>query len=220
MCILDCAAWLDAIVAWDQSATLWINSHHSECSDAFWTFMSGVKVWYPMYAVIAGLLIWRLGWKKGLIAVACIALAIVFSERVNNLIKFLVERVRPCNDEGMIAAGIHILEQGGGWSFPSGHSNNSFTFAICSALCFKAEIMGLGKPDLSSSLRKKRIPAGVKRWVHGYGIFIVTWAVLVAISRIMVARHFLIDVTVGSILGILIGYAFARLAWWTFSKVK
>lgn len=212
--------WLDAIIAWDQAATLWLNSHFTPAGDAFWVFMSGIKVWIPMYVAVAAILIWRLGWKKGLVAIACIFLAFFLSERVNNLIKYLVERVRPCNDEGMIAAGLHILEQGGGWSFPSGHANNSFTFAIASALCMRIEMLGFGKKDTSASLRKKRVPAGVRRWPYIYGVFIVTWAVLVGISRIMVARHFLLDVVVGSLIGILLGIIFGQLAIFICKKVN
>lgn len=175
----------------DQRATLWINSLHSGWTDPFWVFMSGINVWIPMYALIAALLLWRLGWKKGLIAIACIVACFVASEQINNLIKHLVMRVRPCNHEGMIAAGLHILENGGGWSFPSGHSNNSFAFAVSSLICLKID--------------------GRRAW-KGYSAFILCWASLVAISRIMVARHFLGDILVGSMLGAVLGLLFGLLA--------
>lgn len=175
----------------DQRASLWINSLHCGWTDPFWVFMSGINVWIPMYALIAALLLWRLGWKKGLIAIACIVACFVASEQINNLIKHLVMRVRPCNHEGMIAAGLHILETGGGWSFPSGHSNNSFAFAVSSLLCLKID--------------------GRRTW-KGYSAFILCWASLVAISRIMVARHFLGDILVGSLLGAALGLLFGFIA--------
>lgn len=204
-------SFLDSLIAWDRAATLAINAIHCPASDSFWTVMSMIKIWYPMYAVIAALLIWRLGWKKGLLAILFVALAIFFSERLNNLIKYMVERVRPCNDEGMIAAGIHILENGGGWSFPSGHSNNCFTFALSTILCFRAEILGIGKPQTGHSLRKRRISREVKTWYAVYAVFITLWASLVAISRIMVARHFLLDIIAGSIIGIALGLLTGKL---------
>jgi undecaprenyl-diphosphatase len=40
------------------------------------------------------------------------------------------------------------------------------------------------------------------------------WAVLVAISRIFVGKHYLGDVMVGALVGGLAGYAFARIACW------
>lgn len=181
----------------DQQITLWINGNHCPWSDAFWSFMSGIKIWIPMYVIVAGLLIWRLGWKKGLIAIACIALAFFFNERVNNLLKAIVERVRPCNDLRMLAAGINVLEEGGGWSFPSGHACNSFGFALGSALFMKLD--------------------SKYNW-DWYSIFIVTWAVLVGISRVMVARHFAFDVLVGSAVGTAMGILWFHIGNFIFKK--
>lgn len=211
---------IGAVEQWDRAATLFINTHLTFPGDSFWMFMSGIKVWIPLYVAVAALLMWRLGWKRGLIAIAFIALCFFFDERVNNLIKMLVERVRPCNDEGMVAAGLKVLEEGGKWSFPSGHACNSFGFAVSSLICFRAEILGLGKKDTSFSLRKKRIPAGVRRWVALYGIMIILWAVLVGLSRIMVGRHFLLDVVTGSAIGILMGLLWGKLTLMLFSKIN
>lgn len=174
----------DRLEAADRTATLWLNGHHSQWSDPFWLFMSEIKIWIPMYVLIVALLIWRLGWKNGLIAVAAVALCFFCDERINNLIKMLMERPRPCNDVGMVFSGLHILERGGGWSFPSGHACNSFGFAISSALCLKMD---------------KKL-----NW-NWYFVFIAAWAALVGISRIMVGRHFLGDVTVGAVIGITMG---------------
>lgn len=197
----------------DQRVSLWINSHFCTFGDAFWMFMSGVKVWIPLYAIVAALLVWRLGWKKGLVAIACIGLAFFLNERVNNLVKHLVERVRPGNDPLMVKAGIHILQKGGGWSFPSGHACNSFGFAFASALCFKFGIAARAKEI-------DRIPARADRiLVNAYGIFIISWAVLVGISRIMVARHYLGDVLVGALIGSLMGAAWAIAARLCFTRV-
>jgi len=183
----------------DQQLTLWVNGHCCPFGDCFWTFMSQVKIWFPLYAVVAALLVWRLGWKKGIICIACIALAFFFDERVCNLIKDIVERVRPCNNEAMLAAGLHVLEQGGGFGFPSGHACNSFGFALGSALCLKMD---------------KKI-----NW-DWYSIIIMTWAVLVGISRIMVGRHFFGDVIIGAIIGILMALLWVYIAGILCKKVE
>lgn len=175
----------------DQLASLWMNSFNSPWSDQFWIFMSGRSVWVPFYLAIAALLLWRLGWKRGLVAIACILLAFFFNERVNNLIKHLVCRVRPCNNSDMIAAGLHILESGGGWSFPSGHACNTFGLALSSALCLKMD---------------KRA-----NWTW-FSVLIISWATLVGISRVMVARHYLGDVLVGSFNGAMMGILWAWIA--------
>lgn len=175
----------------DQQITLWLNSFHCPASDAFWSFMSLIKVWIPLYTIVALLLVWRLGWKKGLVCVACIALAFFFTERINNLIKYLVGRTRPLNDPNIVAAGIHILRDAGGFSFPSGHACNCFGFAVSSLMCFKLDTKASWK------------------W---YAYAIVIWAALVGISRFMCACHFFGDVIVGSIIGIIVGYLFGILA--------
>jgi len=190
---------MDGIEQIDQQITLWINSHYCTVGDCFWSFMSQVKIWFPLYAVVAALLVWRLGWKKGLICIACIALAFFFDERVCNLIKDIVERVRPCNNEAMLAAGLHVLEQGGGFSCPSGHACNSFGFALGSALCLKKD--------------KKA------NW-NRYSIVIMTWAFLVGISRIMVGRHFFGDVIIGAVIGILMALLWVYIAGILSKKVK
>ena len=46
----------------------------------------------------------------------------------------------------------------------------------------------------------------------------LVWASLVAISRIFVARHYLGDVIVGTIVGILAGYGFGLLAQYVIRK--
>lgn len=177
---------MEGIELLDKEITLWINNSLGlPCLDGFWAFMSAKLVWIPLYVLIAALLVWKLGWKRGLVAVAVVALAFFFDERVNNLIKHIVERVRPCNDEWMLTAGLRVLETGGGWSFPSGHACNVFGLAMSSAVCLNA--------------------AKQRRCHWHYVTFIFIWAALVGLSRIMVGRHFFGDVLTGAVEGCVIG---------------
>ena len=109
----------------DQAVTLEINSWHSSISDPIWSFFSDKHVWIPMYVAIVALLIWKLGWKKGLIVTAAALLTFGFCDQFSNLIKDAVARIRPVNDDFMIASGLHILERGGGFSFFSAHAANA-----------------------------------------------------------------------------------------------
>lgn len=184
----------------DRAATLWLNGAlDADWLAPFWSFMSQIKVWFPMYALVAALLIWRLGWKKGLVAVAAIALAFFFDERINNLIKAIAERPRPCNDDGMLAAGINVIQQGWGFSFPSGHANNSMGFALGSFLCLRMD---------------KKLD-----WTW-YGVFIFVWAALVCVSRIAVACHFLGDVLAGAFLGAVMAFLWVWVARKVCKKIK
>jgi undecaprenyl-diphosphatase len=175
----------------DQDLTLKINSWNSSISDPFWEFMSDIPVWIPMYLLIVLYIIWRLGWKKGLIVVAGALLTFGFCDQFSNIIKEAVARLRPLNDEYMIANGLHILEKGGKYGFFSAHSANAFGLA-------------------TSTLIGLRIDKRLK--YRGYAAWMYSWATLVAVSRIFVGKHYLGDCLVGIIVGAAAGLAFASLA--------
>ena len=179
----------------DQQLTLTINSWHSAFTDPIWAFFSNKVVWIPMYAAIVALLIWKLGWKKGLMVVAAAVLTFGFCDQFSNLIKHAVGRIRPLHDEFMKAGGLHVLERGGGYSFFSAHAANAFGLA-CSTFT-----------GLKKCLDHK------PKWLKAYGTWMFFWAVMVSISRIFVGKHYLGDVIVGSIVGAAAGIAFGYLAY-------
>ena len=53
----------------DKLATLEINSWNSTFTDPIWAFISDIPVWIPMYVAIIAFIIYKRGWKKGLIVV-------------------------------------------------------------------------------------------------------------------------------------------------------
>lgn len=181
----------------DQNLTLKINSWNSSFSDPIWEFLSDIPVWIPMYVLIVAFIIWRLGWKKGLIVVAGALLTFAFCDQSSNFVKEAVARLRPLHDEYMIANGLHVLEKGGRFGFFSAHSANAFGLATCT-------LIGL------------RIDKRLK--YRGYAAWMYTWATLVAVSRIFVGKHYLGDCIVGSIIGALAGLAFASLAKWVINR--
>ena len=183
----------------DQLVTLEINSWDSPITDPIWQFFSDKLVWAPMYAAIIALLIWKLGWKKGLLVLAGALLTFGFCDQFSNIIKHAVERIRPLHDGFMVSNGLNILEKGGGYSFFSAHSANSFGLAFSTFLGMK-----LCLRDSGSSITPK--------WLKAYGVWMFFWATMVAVSRIFVGKHYLGDVIVGIIVGSLAGIAFGWLA--------
>ncbi len=179
---------LDQLISLDKQITLAINNLHSEFTDQIWIFFSHIKVWFPMYALIVGLLFWRLGWKKALIYTVALALTVLCCDQGANLFKEGFCRVRPCNDEFMIASGAHILAHHGSYSFFSGHACNAFGFACTSSVAFRED---------------KRLK------YRGYMAFIFIWAFLVSASRIFVSAHFFGDVIVGAIMGTIMSLCIA-----------
>lgn len=199
----------------DQLLTLEINSWHSFITDPIWAFFSDKFVWAPMYAGIIALLIWKLGWKRGLIVLAGALLTFGFCDQFSNLIKHAVGRIRPLHDEFMIAQGLHVLERGGGYSFFSAHSANAFGLAFSTFVGMKRSLCSSGlhgcmKPG--STVTDTDSPSAMPKWLKAYGWWMFFWAFMVAISRIFVGKHYLGDVIVGILVGSIAGYCFARLS--------
>ena len=189
----------------DQLLTLEINSWDSFITDPGWQFFSDKLVWAPMYAAIIALLVWKLGWKRGLIVLAGALLTFGFCDQVSNIVKHAVGRIRPLHDEFMLANGLNVLENGGGYSFFSAHAANSFGLALSTFVGMKRCLSN------GSSMMPK--------WLKAYGTWMFCWAAMVAVSRIFVGKHYLGDVVVGIIIGSLAGYAFARLSAYIAGKI-
>ena len=186
----------------DQHFTLTINSWHSTFTDPIWQFFSDKIVWIPMYVAIVALLIWKLGWKKGLLVVAAAALTFGFCDQVSNIVKHAVARIRPLNDEFMTASGLHILETGGGYSFFSAHAANAFGLA-CSTFI-----------GMKGCMEAKR------SWLKVYGGWIFFWAAMVSVSRVFVGKHYLGDILVGVVIGGLAGTLFGWLSGYVSGRTK
>lgn len=185
----------------DSRLTLAINGCHSAFTDPIWAFFSKIPVWIPMYVLIVALLFWRLGWKKGLIMTLAAAATFGFCDQFSNLIKDLVERVRPLNDEFMLANGLHILEKGSrSFSFFSAHAANAFGLATCTTIGLR--------------LDRRLFPQTGKAspWGQAYIAWMYFWASMVTISRVFVGKHYLGDVLAGAVIGTAAGLLFAWLA--------
>ena len=184
---------MERLIGIDQDITLWLNGFHSPWSDQFWMFMSDVRIWFPMYGVILGMMIYRLGWKKGLVVVLSCILAVVLTDQISYHIKESIDRLRPFYTSDMLERGLHWpLNRTGFFGFFSGHASNAFGFAMCSFLGFR----------LNDRSRKYTI----------YGWCIFAWAALVALSRVMMAAHFFGDIFVGTLFGMAVGLFCAALA--------
>ena len=160
-----------------------------------------------MYVLIAALLIWRLGWKRGLIILLAAAATFGFCDQFSNIIKNLVCRVRPLNDEFMIAGGLNVLEgPTRSFSFFSAHAANAFGLAA-------STISGL-KIDTRWFTKTGR-PVG---WGKCYVWWMWIWASLVGISRVFVGKHYLGDVLAGALIGLLAGIVMSGIAKWIIRK--
>ncbi len=184
----------------DKDITLAINSCNSPLSDSVWQVITDHRTWIVLYIGIAVLMVMRLGWKKGLVAILACILCVVACDQLANVIKEAVQRLRPVFDQEMIARGLHVLEvPGKPYGFYSAHAANTAGFVVCSW-------MGL-RQDKSRSY-------------NAYLVLMSTWAFVVGMSRVFVGKHFLGDVLAGFAVGIAIGFLCSFVASLAVRKLK
>lgn len=182
----------------DQDLTLAVNSLHCSFSDAVWVLFSDRKIWYLLYLALTVLLFRRLGWKRALVVMVSVILTVVACDQLANLVKYSVARLRPCWDNYMVAGGLHRLEgKGSYYGFFSAHAANAFGIAA----------------SLVTGIRADRT-----RSYRLLGVLLYSWAALVSISRVFAGKHYLGDILVGTMAGLLVGYLLARLARWVIDK--
>ena len=133
------------------------------------------------------------GLEERLIVILSCILTVVLTDQISYHIKEGVDRLRPFYTTDLLQRGLHWpLNRNSYFGFFSGHASNAFGFAICSFLGFRLN---------DSSCRYR---------IYGWGIFL--WALLVSLSRVMMAAHFFGDITVGMFFGLAVGLLTAGLA--------
>ncbi len=189
---------LEQLELLDKEATLAINTSGGAFTDAVMPVFSQIKIWIPLYLIVLGIVIYRMGWKAGLVVTLALVLNVVCADQLANVVKHAAARLRPCVDPWMTAHGVRVLEGGGGCGFYSGHAANVFSFAMCSMLCLSFIRSRKGAMGRESG-KNRKVFLGI------YGSVIFLWAALVSISRVYCGKHFLGDITVGAFSGLITG---------------
>ncbi|GAB1414927.1 lipid A 4'-phosphatase [Paludibacter sp.] len=165
---------LDWLVKLDTDIFLFLNGLHTPFLDMPMYYISKVWVWIPLYLGVILFIIKK--WKSESIwIILSIVICVVLTDQITNLIKGLVERVRPSHELSLVGL-VHNVKgyMSGGFSFVSGHASNVFGFAL-----------------LSSMIIKNRY----------YTIFVYLWATTVVYTRIYLGVHYPFDIVGGIILG-------------------
>ena len=116
----------------DTDILLWINGHHTEWLDGVMWYISQAWVWIPLYVVLIGLLIWRFGWKWGLVYTVALVAAVGLSDWISSgVIKHLVCRPRPTHEPALEGL-VHVVNGyvGGAYGFVSSHAANTMSLAV------------------------------------------------------------------------------------------
>ena len=94
---------------------------------------------------------------------------------------------------------MNVLEKRGGfYGFFSAHAANAFAIAVCLTLGFRND--------------RSHTYNAFSRWA-------IIWAMLVAVSRIFVGKHYLGDVIVGTVIGVAVGYSVGIAARYLINKL-
>lgn len=120
------------LIELDKAWLLAINGAHCEVTDYMMWYISQAWVWIPLYAVLIGLLVWRFGWKRGLLYTLALIAAVGLSDWVSSgLIKHWVCRPRPTHEPSLEGL-VHIVNGyvGGQYGFVSSHAANTMSLAV------------------------------------------------------------------------------------------
>jgi len=176
----------ESLMSIDQSLFLTLNGLHNSFFDQFFWYATKPIIWLPLYLLMVFLIIREFRWKTITIVIV-VALLITASDQLTNLSKYETQRLRPSH-EPEIEQLVHTVNdyKGGQYGFYSAHASTNFAIAIFLIFLFRQRY----------------------RWMIPV---LLTWATIMAYSRIYLGVHYTGDVIVGILIGCLIGSIFALL---------
>ncbi len=175
---------LDKIIDLDKSLFVFLNNLGSKPFDDIWLLITKQFNWIPFFLLLLVILYKKIGTKQLGIALLTIAGLIAFTNEITDLIKFAVQRSRPCNDvelEGLI----RVVKDSDTFSYFSGHAANS-----TAAMMFIFLIL---------------------RRYYKYSYLIFLYPLIFAYSRIYLGLHFPLDIISGYIFGSITGILFYKI---------
>lgn len=189
--------WLESI---DRQIVLTINGWNSPLMDEIMWVFSAKITWIPLYFFLVFLGFRKLGWKKALLYVGCVVLAVGCTDFIcSGIIKEMVQRYRPSHNL-LLTEKLHFYQfedgnfyKGGQYGFVSSHAGNFFALAWTSGWILKPYY-------------KRVLPT----------LLILT--VLISYSRIYLGVHYLSDIIGGFIVGTIVSMIVYRKVYLQFQQ--
>jgi undecaprenyl-diphosphatase len=175
---------LEELIQLDKDVLIFLNNLGSEQWDGCWLIITKQIYWTPIFLIIFYLIVKKIGWKQFAYMIFFIALLVLATDQLTNLVKYSVERLRPCNDPTLDGQIREVLVRKS-FSYFSGHASNSMATMTFVFLL----------------LRKH----------YRYVFLIFLFPLIFAYSRIYLGLHFPGDILTGYLFGIFTGTLFYRI---------
>lgn len=176
---------MEKIIQLDKQLLVFLNSLGSEQYDSFWLFITKQFNLTPFFVIVLFLVYKKLAnWKQFLLVIILIALLITVTDQFTELIKNIVQRLRPCNDPE-IKDIIRVVKSSDTFSFFSGHAANSMATSVFVFFL-------------------------IRRY-YKYAFLLFMFPLIFAYSRIYLGLHFPIDILTGYTVGTILGFTFYRI---------
>ncbi len=172
-----------AFPEWDRELFIWLNSHYATWLDPVMVLLSDYTAWFVVFTLIIITMLLKDS-VTGKAATLFLLIGVALNSFLNQVVKFLIMRPRPGNDNLLTEFFRELEDTGSSYSFFSAHSSTSICLALFSALYFRSPL---------------------------YSVLIFIWAFGVAYSRIYVGKHYPLDVFTGILFGLVTGYAAYRM---------
>lgn len=167
---------LENLLALDVQLLVYLNGLGSEAYDGLWLFITKQTNWTPLFLVLLYIIYTKVGIKQTLYVILAIAVLILITDQSTNLVKYTVQRLRPCNNPDII---IRAVKTSKSFSFFSGHAANSMAAAMF--------IYHVLKPYFK------------------YTFLLFLWPLIFAYSRIYLGLHYPLDILCGYLFGMMTG---------------
>lgn len=180
---------LEQMLDIEHYAFLFLNSAHSPFWDAFMYLISTKWSWTCVIIAFVIYLFYRKPFKEGMLVVIFILLCILVCDQLSSgIAKPYFTRFRPTHhpEYENIVKTVYGY-RGYLYGFFSGHASNFFSVAMLTALIVR------------------------DKW---YSIIVFSLASLVAYSRIYLGVHFISDILVGVVVGLIVGFLLYKLYRW------
>lgn len=188
---------METILHWDTALMHWINAGWSHpVLDFLLPLFRNKFFWLPLYVLCISWIIFNHHFRHIIWILIALFMAVFASDTISSkLIKYQVQRARPCQEINMEPPVITRVKCGSGYSFPSSHAANHFCVAA-----FLISIFGnfLGR----------------YKWLWW------AWAALVSLSQVYVGVHYPLDITAGALLGMIVGFSIGKFCFYRIHPVQ